>query len=197
MNRRLVIPAVVAVVSLMVPRVALAAVDVTVDDYATAFSPERVARPAGVEVIWHKTSGFHNVASADGMFRSGDPTTSSFTFSRTFSSGTYRYVCEVHGPDMRGVIRVRPRVRAAPRGAPFTVRWATPSTNTGSAFTVRYRVGDGRWRTWQRATSSQRGVFGRGGVPVRVRPDTLYSFRVKSLLGDSSSRYSPVRRFRT
>jgi plastocyanin len=196
MTRRRLVPMTALVVVLLLPGMALAAVDVTVDDRALAFDPERVTRPAGVAVTWHKTGGFHNVASVDGMFRSGPPTSSSFTYTRTFSSGSYRYVCEVHPSQMRGVIRVRPRVRAAPEGLPFTVRWATPATNTGSAFTVRYRVADGSWRTWKRATTAKRAVFGRGGDPVRVRAGTLYSFRVKSLDGDSSSRYSPVRRFR-
>ena len=195
-RRALLLASVVALTLLGPPPARAANVDVTVDDAGLRFMPARVTRPPGVDVTWHKTSGFHNVSSVDGMFRSGAPTSSAFTFTRTFSSGTFRYVCEIHPSQMRGVVRVRPRARAAPRGAPFTLRWASRATDTGTAFTVQYRVEDGRWRTWRRSTSSQAAVFGRNAVPVRVRPGKLYAFRVKSHLGDASSRFSPVRRFR-
>ena len=197
MRQRPLLVASVIALSLLGPPPALgASVDVTVDDAALRFTPDRVTRRPGVGVTWHKTGGFHNVSSVDGMFRSGAPTASEFTFTRTFSSGTFKYVCEVHSSQMRGIVRVRPRARAAPKGAPFSLRWASPATDTGSAFTVRYRVEDGRWRTWLRRTSAQDAVFGRNGVPVRVRSGKLYAFRVKSHLGDASSRFSPVRRFR-
>lgn len=197
MTRRRLTLVIVVVVSLLGLHTApAAAVDVTVDNSRLRFSPARVTRPPGVEVTWHKTSGVHNVASVDGLFRSGEPTSSAFTFTRTFSSGRFAYLCEVHPSQMRGMVRIRPRARAAPRGAPFTVRWASVDSNTGTTFTVQYRVEDGRWRKWRKDTSSRRGVFGRKGAPVRVRSGTLYSFRVKSLLGDASSRFSPIRRFR-
>ena len=197
MRRQALLLASVVALSLLGPPPALGAgVDVTVDDAGLRFMPDRVTRSSGVGITWHKSGGFHNVSSVDGMFRSGAPTSSAFTFTRTFSGGTFRYVCEVHPSQMRGTVRVRPRARAAPSGAPFSLRWASPATDTGSAFTVQYRVADGRWRTWRQRTSSRAAVFGRNAVPVRVRPGTLYAFRVKSLLADASSRFSPVRRFR-
>ena len=130
------------------------------------------------------------------MFRSGDPRTSAFTFTRTFSAGTFPYLCEVHPSQMRGTVRVRPRVSAGPEGTAFTVKWASAESNTGTAVKVQYRVGDGTWQTWKRAATANRGVFGRDAQPLRPRSGTLYSFRVKSLRGDRASAYSPVRRFR-
>lgn len=194
-GRRLVFVA-VAVVAVLTPGAAQAAVDVTVDEASLRFSPDRVTRSAGAAVNWHKSDGYHNVSSTDGLFRSGDPATSAFTYTRTFSAGTFDYLCEVHPTQMRGAIRIRPRARAAPQGAAFTVKWASPSTNTGTALKVQYRVSGGAWRTWKAETTANRGVFGRDAKPVRVRVGTLYEFRAKSLRGNAASAYSPIRRFR-
>lgn len=159
------------------------------------FGPATVTSVAGDTVEWRKGSGsFHNVRSQTGMFRSGNATTAAFTYRRTFSAGTFAYVCEVHR-DMTGVVRVKPRISAAPSGAPFTVRWATAATNTGTRFRVEYRVGDGAWRVWRSDTTAAAATFGAGAQPVKVVAGRTYSFRVKSLRGADSSGHSPVRRF--
>lgn len=179
--------------ALALPGTALAATDIAVAQSGLNFSPDRVTRPAGEVVTWHKDGGVHNVSSVDGMFRSGDPMSSAFDFSRTFSAGTFAYLCEVHPESMRGTVRVKPRIASKPAGSAFTVRWATADSNTGSRFRVQYRIGDGDWQTWKRGTTALKGVFGRGAEPIAVAPGTRYAFRVKSRSGDNASAYSPVR----
>lgn len=184
-----------AAVMIVAPALPAAAVgEVSMND--GGFSPSRVARRAGGSVTWRKTSGYHNISSTQGMFTSGSPKTTAFTYTRTFSAGTYPYVCAVHPQSMRGSVRVRPRLGSAPSGAPFTVTWATSATNTGTRFTVQYRVGSGSWRTWRSATSTRSAVFGSGGNPVRAKPGTSYSFRVRSHNGSKASSYSPAASFR-
>jgi hypothetical protein len=165
---------------------------VDVEDFR--FAPARVGGAPGKTVTWQKaaTIGAHNVNSRTGMFRSGAPTSSPFTYSRTFSAGRYAYRCQVHEA-MTGEVRIRPSAALAPDGKPFTVRWATAATNTGGRFTVQYRVNGGDWRTWRRATTSRAGVFGRNGAPVTVRAGRTYSLRVRSIKGDNRSAFSPVR----
>lgn len=160
------------------------------------FAPATVTAVAGDAVEWRKSSGsFHNVRSRTGMFRSGDATTAAFTYRRTFSAGSFPYVCEIH-ENMTGTVRVKPRISPAPSGAPFTVRWAAVATNTGTRFRVEYRVGDGSWRVWRSATTASAATFGASSQPVNVVTGRSYSFRVKSLHGADASGYSPVRRFR-
>lgn len=183
-----VVLAAVVVVALALP--AAAAGEITMNN--SGFSPSRVSRVAGGSVTWRKTSGYHNVMSTQGMFTSGSPKSTAFTYSRTFSAGVFRYICGVHPQTMRAVVRVKPKVGSAPSGAPFTVAWATSATNTGSRFTVQYRVGSGSWRTWLSATSSRSAVFGSGGKPVKPRGGTSYAFRVRSHSGGNASSYSPV-----
>lgn len=186
------LPAAVMVVALALP--ASAAGEVTMSD--SGFSPSRVSRTAGGSVTWRKTTGYHNIASSQGMFTSGAPKTTAFTYSRTFSAGTFPYICAVHPQSMRGSVRVRPRISSSPSGAPFTVTWATSATNTGTRFTVQYRAGSGSWRSWLTSTSARSAVFGSGGSPVRAKSGTSYSFRVRSHNGSSASSYSPVATFR-
>ena len=182
----------VVVVALAMPASA-ATTEVTVS--TSGFSPSTVAKNVGGSVTWRRSGGYHNVYSSQGMFSSGAPTNSSFTFTRTFSSGTFPYICAVHPSTMRGTVRVKPRVGSAPSGTPFTVTWATGATNTGSRFTVQYKVGSGSWRTWRSATSSLSGVFGSGNQPVRAVAGRTYRFRARSLSGDNASSYSPARAF--
>lgn len=184
--------AAVMVVVLAVP--AAAAGEITMND--GGFSPSTVSRGAGGSVTWRKTSGYHNVYSTQGMFSSGSPKSGSFTYSRTFSAGAYPYICAVHPSTMRGWVKVRPTASSGPSGAPFTVTWATTGTNTGSRFTVQYKVGSGRWKTWLSQTSARSAVFGSGGRPARARAGTSYRFRARSHSGDNASSYSPVVSFR-
>ena len=169
------------------------AATVTVTVGNNFFNPATVTRGPGTTVTWQKEgSGIHNVSSSTGMFRSDDPSPEPFTFTRAFSSGTFAYMCEFHGADMTGTIRMRPRTLAAPDGLTFTVQWANDSTNTGSTFRVQYRSGGGDWKTWKAATSSFSGVFGRSQEPVRVVDGRQYRFRVKSMSGGDASTNSPV-----
>src|SRR5687768_11103719 len=88
--------------------------DVTVDNESLSFSPPTVRPAVGDTVTWHKTSGFHNVSSTTGMFRSGAATGEPFDYARIFSAGTFPYICEIHPNSMRGTVRVRPRVTPEP-----------------------------------------------------------------------------------
>ena len=185
---------VVLVLALAAPAQA-ATKTVTVSGFS--FSPATIGGPAGTTIKWENGSG-HNVVSNTGMFSSGSPATSSWPYSRTFSAGTFGYYCGVHGSPgsgMSGTVRVTPRASAAPDGKPFTVQWATASTNTGSSFTVQYRVSGGDWKTWRVGTSAKSGVFGKSGSPVTVVNGRTYGFRAKSLRSGSASGYSPVRNF--
>lgn len=169
-----------------------AAAPTTVAMSESGFSPSAIAGRTGKSVTWQKRSGYHNVASTQSMFTSGSPTSESFNYTRTFSAGTFPFVCQVHPQSMRGTVRVRPRIGSAPAGAAFTVTWASGATNTGSNFLVQYRVGNGSWRTWKSGTTSDRDVFGASGSPLTVRAGTRYSFRVKSRRAGNASSYSPA-----
>lgn len=186
------------VCAVLVSAVALAAVPagaatVTVAVGSDFFSPSKVTRAAGGSVRWTKTDGVHNVYSS--LFTSGRPTDRAFSFTRTFSAGTFSYVCQAHALNMRGTVRVAPRIAAAPSGRPFTVTWATRGSNTGSRFDVQYRAGGGSWKTWKPATSDRFGVFGARRSPVRLRAGTSYALRVRSRSGSNVSGWSPARSF--
>jgi plastocyanin len=129
------------------------------------------------------TDNPHNVREDSRLFHSGSPVADRATFERDFSAGTFHYYCDLHGSvsgGMDGVIRVDLLHGDAPLGRAFTVRWAGPVTETGSAFDARFRVDGGRWRTWKSDTRAFKGVFGRNGNPVRVRPDHNYDFQARS-----------------
>ncbi len=66
-----------------------------------SFSPASITVQQGDTVRWVKTTGFHNVAETSGVpvFRSGDPTSSAFTYDFVFSAplaGAYSYQCDAH-----------------------------------------------------------------------------------------------------
>jgi plastocyanin len=176
---------------------------VAVED--SEFVPDDVSVPlaGSVRWTWEEAVAEHNVREDHKLFRSGDPVAGpDETFERTFSAGTFHYYCEPHGDPaggMDGRVRVQPAVAASPDGLPFTVRWATVDTQTGTAFDVRFRVGSGDWRTWLTDTVGRRRVFGKDGKPVRVHAGTMYSFQVRSQKNASTpnavSRYSPAESF--
>ena len=189
---------VVLLVSAMVVALALPAhaATKTVTASGRSFSPSSVGGPAGTTVRWEAGFGTHTVTSSTGMFDSGSPT--DWPYSRVFSAGRYPYYCEIHGSPsggMTGVVKIRPKISPAPAGKPFTVRWASGATNTGSSFTVQYRVNGGEWRPWRTRTSADVRVFGKGGSPVRVVDGRTYGFRAKSFKKGNASRFSPVRSF--
>jgi plastocyanin len=177
--------------------VSAATTQVAANDSRT-FSPSTVTAAVGGGVHW-AASGIdeHSVTQDQGVFDSGAAVIG-LDFTRTFSAGTFRYHCEKHGDQgMVGVVRVAPQAVAAPAGLPFTVKWATARSNTGSRFDVQYRVGSGRFKAWKTNTTARSAVFGARSQPVRVARGKSYSFRVVSRASASArSAVSPVRTFR-
>jgi plastocyanin len=169
------------------------------------FDPRLVNPSVGQKVHWSRGSPSregHNVRADGELFRSGPVTPGPIDYTRRFSAGSFRYYCEIHGSPagesergMVGYVRAKPSVARGPSGIPFTVRWATRDTNTGSTFDVQYRIGARSWRTWKANTRSYSGVFGRDGRPVQVRAGTRYSFRARSQKDSGTSDWSPRRSF--
>ena len=72
----------------------------------------------GETVTWHNGGGNHNVQFTDGYQMPANPSTTSWTVSRTFNTpGTFSYVCRQHAPGMAGTVTVLP-VSAPPGGNP-------------------------------------------------------------------------------
>jgi dipeptidyl aminopeptidase/acylaminoacyl peptidase len=163
------------------------------------FQPDVVRAGVGGRIRWERSEGAlnsHNIREDGQIFRSGDPTTDPIDFQKIFSAGTFHYYCEFHGAGvMDGEVRVPVAIRAGPRALPFTVKWASSATETGSLFDVMFRVGAGRWRTWRTNTATLEGVFGANGRPVRLVDGRKYSFRARSQQSGAQSRWSPVRSF--
>jgi plastocyanin len=137
---------------------------------------------AGESLEWEWAAGVmapHDVRQVRGLFRSPLSSTPGTLYLRTFSSGRFPYQCSIHGPAMSGIVNVRIWQDATPSGLPL-LRWAFPDTNTGTAFDVKFRIGDGPWRVWKTDTESRHGVFGRNDRPVRYNPNKEYSFRARS-----------------
>lgn len=179
---------------LLVPSSASAeTTQVLIVDIPPSFNPEIVAGRVGDAVHWSKPIGTpieHNIIQNSGLFVSGAPSGGAIDYTVTFSAGRFPYYCDVHGgPDggMVGVVRVAPKILAAPAGHRFTLRWAGSATETGRAFDVQFARGDGRWRTWLRNTTRRKGVFGRGGRPVALS-EGVYRFRARSQVDVSSGR---------
>lgn len=177
------------VVSLALPAGA-AAESVVVRD--NAFEPATTRASVGQAVVWgtgSATNGVHNVREDRKIFYSGPADRVDFTFKRVFSAGTYHYFCESHGfrrGGMDGTVKVPVKLLAAPTGSDFTVVWATAGSNTGTKYTVQYRVGSGAWRNWKTVVTIGKATFTQGSGGTR------YSFRAKSLKGDAESKWSPV-----
>jgi hypothetical protein len=148
------------------------------------------ARDFGATFSWRRQAGAfneHNVRQVAGLFRSGPPTTDSFTpadpYSISPSSGTYRYFCDAHRAlRMQGKIKVRPIVEAGTLSRhEFKVQWARRNGNhTGSRFDVRYRVDSRRWKVWKNDTANFHGTLGARDRPVRVSPAHDYRIEVRS-----------------
>jgi hypothetical protein len=146
------------------------------------------------------SNDIHNVREDSLLFYSGGlEADRAVPFERHFSAGTFHYYCEEHGSPaggMAGLIRVDLLYADAPTGRPFTVRWASHVTQTGSVFDVRFRVDGGRWRTWKADVQTFKGTFGRDGKPVQVRPGHAYDVQARSQktasADDRVSRWSPI-----
>ena len=185
---------------MMIPTYVFAAatVEVKVDD--DEFIARTVSTSVGSSVHWSRAAGSdddHNISQNNGIFTSGAPTDGPIDFTKTFSAGTFNYQCDVHGSDMSGVIKVKPKITAAPTGKPFTVTWANSATDTGTAFDVRYKVRSGEYKTWKSDTTAAKGVFGKGGAPVTVKAGKTYTFQVRSQTSNSAvSNWSPASSFK-
>jgi len=189
----------VALVGLLATSVSAATTQVGATDDRT-FNPRNVNQAVGGSVHWAGTPAVstdeHSVRQDAGIFDSGNPTPN-LNFTRKFSAGTFAYHCEEHGDQgMVGTVRVPPQTLGAPRGLPFTVRWAAAGTNTGNRFTVQYRVGSGAFKNWFASTSARSAVFGARNRPVRLVRGRTYAFRVSSGAGAARSAISPVKSFR-
>lgn len=205
MARRAFVLAVAAV--MLLPLDARAAVTRSVTIVDDAFSRSTITANAIDAVRWTRRDdavGAHNVRQDGRIFRSGSPTEdAAFSYVVRFSAGTYHYYCEVHGEPaggMAGYVRVVPVVSSSPDGLPFTLRWASSTTRTGTRFDVQYRIGSSTtWKVWRSNSTSVSGVFGANRSPVGVRDGTTYRFRVRSrkLVGETwrISGYSPVKSF--
>jgi hypothetical protein len=81
---------------------------------------------------------------------------------------------------------MRARVAVAPAAEPgyprpFRVRWATPASETGRRFDIRFRAGKGPWEMWLRDTKRRSAVFGRDGRPAAIRDGARYRFQARAL----------------
>jgi plastocyanin len=174
--------------------------DVAVHD--NYFLRRSVQVAVGDPVHWSRAPNSnqpHNVREDGWLFEAPPrPTNGAIDVTFVFSAGTFHYYCETHGGpvpgpgNMDGFIRVPVSLSRTPAGLPFTVRWATAASETGTAYDVQFRVGSGPWRTWKKDATNIRGTFGRDGKPVRVRQGVRYSFRARSQDGSNASRWSPV-----
>jgi plastocyanin len=199
MNRRVAV--VLVGLALLVPAPASGgAAEIVIRD--NTYSPDARRIVVGGLVRWQRAPdsvGVHNVREDGWLFESGPPTDGPIDYTAVFSAGTFHFFCETHGgpvsgtPDnMDGFIRVPVSLSRLPDGLPFTVRWATDASVTGSAYDVQFRVGAGRWRTWRANATNNKGVFGKDARPVRVQGGVRYSFRARSQDGPNESGWSPV-----
>jgi plastocyanin len=182
---------VLAAAALMVPTLAFGASTTTVTVRDDSFSPRTPAvAKFGTKFSWVRAAssiGEHNVHQVAGLFRSGNPTTTSFTaahpYAITPSAGSFKYYCDAHRSlNMAGTIKVRPIVVTGTlTGTGFRVRWAAATNKqTGTKFDVRYQVGNGAWKIWRNDTTTADGAFGAGNKPVHVMPGQTYRFQALS-----------------
>ncbi|MCB9367245.1 MAG: T9SS type A sorting domain-containing protein [Calditrichaeota bacterium] len=114
---------------------------------ALSFSPANLTVQQGDTVRWVKTGGFHNVAeiSNPAVFRSGDPTSSPFTYDFVFAApltGTYNYECEVHAASgMVGTVTVQGGGSAP--DAPTNISPADNTRELPSNVTLAWNPADG------------------------------------------------------
>ena len=176
-----------------------AAADAGVSVTDNRFSPESLRVAVGDAVTWTSggTRAGHNVREDHRIFYSGTQT-DRLDFSVVFSAGSFHYFCENHGTRTKGMggwVRVPATVSTAPAGDPFTVRWATTTTETGPRYKVQYRIASGRWIEWKASTRELSAVFGRDATPIPAVPGTQYGFRVRAIRGENMSFWSPVATF--
>jgi plastocyanin len=182
-----------AAAALLAGAAAAATQQVEVSD--NQFTPKTRNATVGDSVHWSRAAGsvnFHNIEAKGKFFDSGEPTAGAINLTKTFSSGTFPYECEVHGDSgMRGKVRVPVLVHPNHQGNKPLVKWAGSSTNTGSKFDVQFKVGTGDWRNWKTNTESGQAVFGKDGKPVEVKTGKVYRFRARSQKEGAQSAWSP------
>jgi plastocyanin len=198
--RRIVVLASLSLLALTAVPADAGVVSVLDNDFAPL---DHVLTAPGRLVTWEwdeNVKNMHSIRQREGLFSSGPETNDpAATFERRFSAGSFDYYCGVHGVSMSGRVRVPVTIATAPTGRPFTVRWATLSTNVGQVFDVQYRIGSGAWLTWRMDTSKPSRVFGKDGKPVVVKAGRTYSFRARTqrIVGEPLDRsgWSLVRSF--
>ncbi len=110
------------------------------------YTPNSLTIAVGDSVTWVNDGGFHNVTADDNSFRcaagcdgsggNGDPSTDSWSATRTFNTaGTVPYHCEVHGPTngMKGTIIVQGAPPPPPNAGTLRFSAATYSVGEGTA----------------------------------------------------------------
>jgi len=114
--------------------------NVTVGGTANAFVPSTLNIHVGDTVTWTNAGGFHNVAATDSSFRNGNPSSSTWSFSRTFTSaGTVAYQCDVHvAMGMVGSITVTAATPTIPLGGYLSGNWFIPSQGGGHGFQLEF-----------------------------------------------------------
>ena len=198
--RRIVVLASLSLLALTAAPADAGVVSVLDDDFAPL---DHVLTAPGQLVTWEWDAGvknLHSIRQREGLFSSGAATNiPGSTFQRRFSAGSFDYYCGIHPGIMFGRVRVPVTFATAPTGRPFTVRWASLTTNVGQVFDVQYRIGSGAWLTWRADTAKVSRVFGMDGKPVVVKAGRSYSFRARTqrTVGEPLDRsgWSPTRTF--
>ena len=135
--RRLIVGALIATLGIIASPAAAATKTVGFDRDAYIYIPERVAVKVGESVNWSNTVSTdpHNVRFDDGKFTEPrDPSPRFTTPPRTFSEeGVFRYFCEFHGGDMRGVVYVN-KTGTLPPDARFRVSTSRPVAGQAVTF---------------------------------------------------------------
>jgi len=95
---------------------------VTVQNFS--FSPANLTISHGDTVVWHCTSGFHNVHHLGNPSRFGNaaasaPWTYQFAFSNVGDS-VFHYDCQIHPSQMQGTVTVAPLAAPEPVARPST-----------------------------------------------------------------------------
>ena len=116
--------------------------NVSVGGNGDTFSPKTLTIQVGDTVTWTNAGGFHNVDATDGSFRNGNPSSSTWTFSHTFTAaGTVNYQCDTHvAMGMTGSITVQAVTPPPPSknlSATLTGQWYNPA-QSGHGFLFEF-----------------------------------------------------------
>lgn len=115
--RRFIVGALITTLGVIASPAAAATKSVGFNQTDYIYLPERVAVTAGDSVNWVNTVSDepHNVRFEDGKFTEPPVPSRGFSVTRNFSAdGVYRYFCDNHGRDMRGVVYVNATGRVPP-----------------------------------------------------------------------------------